>query len=101
MEISLDPFYLALLAGPVVALLAGLLTKLDSSSGVKRIVALALSAVAGVVAQVVSANGVLDLEPVLKAAAVSFASSVVSYYFALKPSGLSEKVNTATSSFGV
>lgn len=99
--VDLDPFVVAIIAGPVVTLLTGLITKLDASSGLKRVVAMALSAIAGVLAQIVAADGNLDIGPIIESALLAFGSSVVAYYMALRPTGLSPKVNGATSDFGL
>lgn len=65
--LTLSAPWLTLVSGFVVPLVTGLLTKYESSVGKKAVVTIVLSLVTGVLASVVSGNGVVDSDALLQA----------------------------------
>jgi len=85
-SVTLDPYVISLLGGVLIPLLTAVVTKYQASTGVKAIVALALSAVVGVASNVVTA-GVLDWRAALLQVATAFVASYVSLKHLWQPIG--------------
>lgn len=88
-----------LLAGVIVPLLVGLVTKLNASSVVKAILNLGLTAAATLLA--VANETDFEWKVFVTNWAVTWVVSVATYYGFYKPSGVSAAINENTSEFGV
>jgi hypothetical protein len=86
--------YLPILVGVVLPALVALVTKQVSSSRFKSLALVALSAVSSVVVPLVGATTV-DFQAVANNFLVIFGSGVLAYYGVLKPTGVTEAVQTA------
>jgi hypothetical protein len=101
-SITIDPFAVSLLVGAVLPLIVGVVTKLTASSALKAVALLFLSAVTGLIVNSTVADGsaVLSYQTAL-VAGLAWVSAVASYFGFLNPTGISPKVNNATSGFGL
>ena len=90
--------------GVFIPILTGVVAKLESSSGVRAVIAVALAAVLGVVTQIV-AEGVtdLDLGAILISIGIAFATNLAAYLGIWKPMGETDYVplQLRTAEFGV
>ena len=90
--------------GVLIPVATGLLTKLESSSGVKAVIAIVLSVILGVIAEQgqLEAGQTLDLLAVGESAFVAFVANIASYLGVWKPIGKDESVplQKATADFG-
>jgi|SRR5688572_4935115 len=94
-----DMTLLTLVAGVVIPLLVGVLTKLDAHSGVKAVLNLGLSALAAGLATVNEID--FRWHPFLVNFAFTWVVSVATYYGFWRPTEVSIKVQEATAEFGV
>jgi chromate transport protein ChrA len=90
--IEVDVAALAMLAGTIIPLLTGLLTKLKASSQVKALVAAVLSIAAGVVTELQMGDGKSTLAALVVAGLAAYTTSGVSYTNLWKPIGAAETV---------
>lgn len=94
-----DISLLATLAGVIVPLLVGLVTKLDAPGGLKAFLNAGLSAAGGLVATVVP--GAFQWHPFLAAWATTWVVSIATHYGLWKPTGISEAVQSSTAGVGI
>lgn len=86
--VSLDATMVAILAGAVIPLLTGLVTKLSASPGLKGLLSLLLSVVVAFISQfVIATDGTFEIETAVVYLFVSFTSAIASYYGVWKPTG--------------
>lgn len=81
-----------LVAGTVLPLLTGVVTKRLAGGHVKAVVLLALSAAAGFVEQLIAAGGVFTLQTFIGSFVVTFVLSVAAHFGLYKPTGVSDAV---------
>lgn len=91
---------ISILVGFVIPLLVGLLSRLNASRHLKAVLNFALSALAAAL------SGIIPDQPFYWSGfvvtfALTWATSVASYYGLLKPSGVAGSVAEKTSSFGI
>ena len=90
---------ISLLVGFVVPLLVGLLSKWDASKTVKSILNFGLSALSSVLATVIPDQ--FEWGPFLFTFAMTWATSIATYYGLWKPTNAATKVQSTTATFGV
>jgi hypothetical protein len=95
-----DTSLLAALAGVIIPLLVGIVTKANASSGIKAIVNAALTALGGLVATVLPGDD-FQWHPFLAAWLTAWLTSVGTYYGLLKPTGVAPAVQHATAEVGI
>lgn len=91
----------AFLAGVVVPIVVGLLTKLNASSGVKAVLNLVLSIAVGALAAFTAHEGTLTVAQLVSACATAFVASGVSYNHFWKPTGAAPAVQEIAPNFGI
>lgn len=89
-----------LAAGVLIPIVVNIVTKEVTSSSVKSVLLLVLSAVAGLATVAISGGGVVS-DAALLNAAVTFVVAVASYYGFWKPTGISPALAEAGSNIGV
>lgn len=99
--VQVDTTVLAFLAGTVIPLLTALVTKMNSSSGVKAVVNLVLSMAAGGVAYLVAHDGTGSVLDLIAAMVAVYLASGVSYQNLWKPTGVTLATGSATRDFGL
>jgi hypothetical protein len=78
--LNIDPLVYSFIGGSIIPVVTGLITKLQASSGLKAIVALFLSAVVGVVSQLVSNQTTHpEWKVMVIGVGIAFATNVASY----------------------
>lgn len=97
---DLDPTTTTLYLGALVPLIVGAITKKYTKPAVKAVANVATSAVVGSLAYLVTANG-YDLGGFINHTGEAFISGIAAYYGFFKPSGIAEKVQDKTATFGV
>jgi hypothetical protein len=94
---TLSPVLVIFVLGTVIPFLNGLITKVSTSSAVKAIVSLLLSAVAGLVTVAITpGGGAVFSEQALVAAGLAFATQLVTYLGFWKPLGVTSSVVSVT-----
>lgn len=91
----------AQLIGLGVPLLVALITKRFASSGLKGVLNLVLSAIAGSATYLVAADGSYDVTGFVNATLNVFLVSIAAYYGVYKPTGVSASIAANTSRFGL
>ena len=99
--LEVDLTVLAFGAGTVIPLLTAVVTKMNSSSGVKATANLVLSVIAGGVAHLVTNEGSSTILELITAMAMVYLGSGVSYQNFWKPTGTSLAVQRKTAAIGV
>lgn len=99
--VQIDVVALNFLAGTVIPLLTALVTTRVASPGLKAVVTLLLSAVAGGVAVAIEANGTIELETWIVSIGCTWLLAIASYYGLWKPTTVAPKVQEKTATFGV
>jgi hypothetical protein len=94
-----DAALLATLAGVIVPLLVGIVTKLQAPAGLKAMINAALAALGGLAATIVP--GDFAWHPFLANWATAWVVSVATYYGLWKPSGVAPAVQQSTAGVGV
>jgi hypothetical protein len=94
-----DATLLATLAGVIVPLLVGIVTKLEAPAGLKAMVNAALTALGGLVATIVP--GDFHWHPFLASWATAWVVSVATYYGLWRPTGVAPAVQQSTATVGV
>lgn len=97
---DLDPTTTTLYLGALVPLIVGAITKKYTSPKVKALANIGTSAIVGSLAYLVTASG-YNVGGFINHSAEAFLAGIGTYYGFLKPSGLAEKIQDKTSSFGV
>lgn len=98
MEYS-DMTLFALVAGVIIPLLVGLLTKLNAPSGVKAVLNFGLSAAAGLLATTTEID--FEWQPFLINWGFTWAISIATYYGLWRPTTVSTEVQEKTADFGI
>jgi hypothetical protein len=98
--IQLTPQVVAIIAGVVIPILTGLVTKLGTSSKTKAVIAFALSAIAGALAPVI-ANGDFVAQTFLISAATVWVIATATYFGFYQPTGTTDAVQAKTQNFGI
>lgn len=100
-EITLDPMLAAAVAGIVIPMVTGVITKLDSSSHVKAVTALVLSVLVAVLTCV--SKGMFTPDMLAKTAMAAFGANVTTYVGAWKPMGKTDTLplQNMTKNFGI
>jgi hypothetical protein len=86
-SIHLEAWVVALIAGTLIPLVTGLITKLSAQPGTKAIIALALSAAVAVLNAIVVAQGEFLVRDITILFATTFTTQVVTYLGLWKPVG--------------
>jgi small basic protein len=94
-----DAALLATLAGLLVPLLVGIVTKTTAPAGLKAMINAALSALGGLVATVVP--GAFHWHPFLASWATAWVVSIATYYGLWKPTGVAPAIHQSTGTVGV
>lgn len=97
----LDVGTLSLVAGALIPLVTGFLTKFKASDGVKALMTLTLSAIAGLVQVAINANGTVNVHTWLATGAATWFLAIVAHYGLWKPTGISGAVQQASANFGI
>ena len=92
---------LSLLAGTVVPLLVGLLTKLKASDAVKAILNALLTTIGGAVATAAGAGGSIAWQTWFLNIGLTWFASIATYYGFYKPVGVAQKIAGRTPNFGI
>lgn len=91
-----------LLFGVLVPLIVSVITKKISSQGLKAVVNLGVSAVTGAGGAVIANGGhIPDVKAFIYGIAMTWGSSILSYYGLHKPTGLSDSVAEKTKNIGI
>jgi hypothetical protein len=99
--LNLPPYVVALLLGTLIPLVNGVVTKLTTSSTVKAIITLVLSAIAGAVnVSLVDGGGAVISWSTLNAAAITFIVAVATYVGVWKPMGVTSSPVTRVDESG-
>ena len=99
--VNLSPIYVTMILGSLIPLVNGLVTKLTTSTKVKVVIGIFLSAVAGLVTvSITPGGGAVIGEQALIAAALTFATTVVTYLGFYKPLELTSSPVTRTHADG-
>lgn len=96
----IDSAVLTLIAGTLVPLATGLVSKQSASSGLKAVINVFLSAVAAVALQANAHNGLVTQDTLVQGYQV-FIAGIASYYGFLKPRGVASKVSGITGERGI
>lgn len=92
---------LSLIAGVLIPLLVGVITKMRASEGLKAIVNAGLSAVAGALTAVLASTGAVRWQSVVISILSTWIVSVASHYGFWKPTGASQAVQSVAPTFGL
>jgi hypothetical protein len=96
-----DATLISLLAGVLIPLLVGLLTKLEAPSGVKAVMNAALSALSGALATIAPDGSGFSWKPFLVFWATTWVVSIATYAGLWKPTGVAPAVQRSTGSVGI
>jgi hypothetical protein len=96
-----DTALVTFITGPFVALLVGLVTKSTASAGLKAVVNLLLSAVAGVIAQYATNTASETVRDYVIAVFITWVTSISAYEGFWKKTNVSGAISAATSDFGL
>lgn len=99
--VQIDVATLNFVAGVLVPLLTALVTTRLASPGLKAVVTLLLSALAGGIAVALQANGTVELQTWITSIALTWVMSIASYYGLWKPTSTAPKIQAATKNVGV
>lgn len=100
-DFSIDLNWLNLVAGAIIPLLVGIVTRWEASSRLKALANLTLSAVGGYVTHLIANQGAFTVKEFVSAFLLVWVSSLATYEGFWKPSGAAPAVQKATSSFGL
>ncbi|CAB5220371.1 hypothetical protein UFOVP238_37 [uncultured Caudovirales phage] len=84
-SVTIDPLLISLIAGAIIPVIVAFSTKLKSSAGVKSVVGIALSVVAGTLTQITNSNGTFDLKQTAVASLITLVTSLTAYNGFWKP----------------
>lgn len=99
--LQVDIAWVSFVAGSILPLVTGLVTKMDSSSKVKAVVNLVLTVIAGVLAAIIQAKGSITVGQILSAIFITFTGSGASYNHFWKPTGVAQKVQAIAPNTGI
>lgn len=94
-----DMTLIAVIAGVIIPILVGLVTKLQASPSVKAVLNFGLTAAAGLLVTVNEAT--FEWKVFLVNWSLTWAVSVATYYGLYKPSGISDTVQEKTADIGI
>lgn len=100
-HIHLNPTVLTYASGFLVPLAVGALTKIHASRGLKAVLNLVLSAIAGGLAVAITSNGDVQLSTWIAGITQTFVVSIASYYGLWKPTGVAPAVQQGTATLGI
>lgn len=86
-SIQLEAWVVALIAGTVIPIIVGLITKLGAHPGTKALVAITLTAIVAILNAVVVAEGTFVVRDIIVLFVTTFAWHVATYYGIWKPIG--------------
>jgi len=89
------------LLGLAIPFLVALVTKRVASGGLKGVINLLLSAIAGSVTYLVASDGGYDVTGFVNSTVNVFIVSITAYYGVYKPTGVSETVQNKTANIGL
>lgn len=96
-----DTLLWSFVTGPFIALLVGLVTKSNASSGLKAVTNLLLSAVAGVITQYTTNTAAETLRDYVIAIGITWVTSISIYKGFWSPTKISDAVQNATATIGI
>lgn len=99
--IELDVQTLNLVAGTVIPLLVGFVTKKVASQGLKAVLNALLSALAGAASIAIAASGHIVVGEVITSMITTFIASTAVYYGVWKPTGVAGTVADVAPKFGL
>lgn len=99
--VQIDVVALNFVAGTVVPLLTALVTTRLANPGLKAVVTLLLSALAGGLVVALEANGTVELETWVVSIGTTWLMSIASYYGLWKPTATAPKIQAATPNIGL
>lgn len=99
--VQIDVSALNFVVGVLIPILVALLTKLNASRGLKAVINLGLSAIAGAVVVAIQASGAVDVGHVVISIGTTWIVSIASYYGLTAPTGVAPAVASATAGVGV
>lgn len=99
--VQLDVTTLNMLAGVVIPLLVGLVTKISASSAVKAMTNAVLSAIGGGIAIALEAHGAVNLKTWIMSIGVTFITSAATYYGFWKPTTVAPTIQEKTRNVGI
>ncbi len=97
----LNPANVAMYVGLAIPFLVALVSKKVASSGLKGVLNLLLSSIAGSAVYLASDVDTYDVRGFITASLNTFVVSVAAYYGVYKPTGATASVNSATANFGL
>ncbi len=97
----IEPTNVAMYVGLVVPFLVAVVSKKVASSGLKGVLNLLLSSIAGSAVYLASDVDTYDVRGFVTASLNTFVVSVAAYYGVYKPTGATASVNSATANFGL
>lgn len=97
---TVDPAVLSILLGVVIPVITGVVTKEVAHAGLKATVLLFLSGLTGVLASAQTNDSVISKQTLIFAA-VAWAVGVATHFGWLKPTGVSDAVQSKTSNIGI
>lgn len=97
---EIDPAILSIVVGTILPVVVGIVTKQVASGALKSSLLALLSGAAGVANNALNDGGIFTKETLI-AAAATWVTAVATYYGFLKPSGVSNAVNTKTANIGL
>lgn len=100
-DVLLDSQAIAMIAGLVIPLLVGLVTKINASGGLRAVLNAFFSAVAGAIAVIGTDLERAELRTFVVAIVSTWIVSVATYYGVWKPTGVAGSVIDATGRFGL
>ncbi len=100
MDLSLSAQSVAGLIGVLIPIFVSLLAKLNAPDGVKVVLNLGLTAVAGVIGTLVASDGNFDVNAFATAWLTAFVASITAYYGGYKPLKAAQKITNATPNLG-
>lgn len=96
MEVHLDVHVLTIIAGTIIPILVGIVTKASASAKVKAAVNVVLSIAAGFATAALAVHGDVTADVF-----IAWLASVATYYGFWKPIGVAPKVQAATANVGI
>lgn len=99
--VMIDIQWISIIIGTLIPILVGFLTKLDAPAGLKAVVNAFISAVSGALVTILENGGAFVPREALVAIGSTWVVSIATYYGLWKPTGVSERVQSSTASFGL
>lgn len=99
--LHLDMATAAFLVGTLIPLATAFVTKLRASPGLKAVVTLLLSVIAGTINSIVEAGGEFELRPTVTSVILTWLTAIASYYGLWKPTNAAPKVASIAPASGI